>query len=244
MDSVKKENKVLASCQQYLKIADIKDNTVMLKDGSVRAVIKIYSINFDLKSEQEQNSLVYSYQQFLNTLEFPIQIIIKSKKLDIMGYLEKMNKVYQAQTNDLMKNLTLNYINYVGKLVEIADIMQKEFYVVVPADPIAIAKSLNPLEKLFRALNPKDKPSDYAQRMQDFESIKKRLDQRTQSVINGFSNMGLKTERLNTYKLIELYYKCYNPDLYEAAKLNNLDQTDVEMDHKDSGDSQAEDSSQ
>jgi len=153
---VKNKKQIAASCQQHIKIAEIQDNTMTLKDGGIRSILKISPVNFDLKSEDEQNGIIYSYQEFLNTLEFPIQIVIKSKKLDIDGYLEKMNKIYTDQTSDLLKTLTSNYIEYIAKLVEIADIMQKEFYIVIPADPKKKKKGFNPFQKFLKALNPMD----------------------------------------------------------------------------------------
>jgi len=227
--AVKNKKQVAASCQQYIKIAEIKDNIVVLKDGSLRAVVKVNSVNFDLKSEQEQNGIIYSYQEFLNTLEFPIQISIKSKKLDIDSYLQKLKVIYNQQTNDLLKNLTANYIEYISKLVEMADIMQKDFYVIIPVEPIMIKKGLNPLQKFLHALNPADTVTKALSRNSDFESLKKRLDQRIQSVMNGFSEIGLNVKRLNTYELIELYYNCYNPDLADSQKVKNIENIDVNI---------------
>jgi len=232
-DSVKNKKQVAASCQQYIKIAEIKDNIVVLKDGSLRAVVKVNSVNFDLKSEQEQNGIIYSYQEFLNTLEFPIQITIKSKKLDIDSYLQKLGKIYTQQENELLKNLTSNYIEYISKLVEMADIMQKDFYVIVPVEPIMMKKGLNPFQKFLHALHPADTIGNVQYRKGEFESLKKRLDQRIQSVINGFSGMGLNINRLNTYELIELYYNCYNPDLANSQKVKNLENIDVRIDGSD-----------
>lgn len=229
--AVKNKKNTLASCQQYLKIADIKNNSVILKEGGIRAVIKVNSLNFDLKSEDEQNGIVYSYQEFLNTLEFPIQIIMKSKKLDIDNYLELMKGILVKQESNLLKNLTAHYIDYITKLVEIADIMQKDFYVVIPADPIQIAKSLNPLQRLLKTLNPADTLIENRKRKQEFESLKKKLDQRVQSITNGLSNIGLKCTTLNTYDLIELYYNCYNPKLSEAQKPKDMGEIDVPIEN-------------
>jgi len=229
--SVKKQKQPGANLQQYLKIAEIKDDTVMLKDGSIRAVIKITPINFDLKSEQEQNGIIYSYQEFLNTLEFPIQILIKSKKLDIETYQEKLKDVYYNQENDLLKNLTANYIEYINRLVDIADIMQKEFYIVVPKDPINVKNTLNIFQKFARIISPADTAQDYKFRRGEFDTLKKGLDQRVQSITNGLNNMGLRAKKLDTIKLIELYYQSYNLDIATTQKPKNLNKIDIELEH-------------
>jgi hypothetical protein len=236
--AVKNQKQVAASCQQHLKIAEIQDNCMTLKDGGIRSMLKVSPINFDLKSEDEQNGTIYAYQEFLNTLEFPIQIVVKSKKLDIDGYLGKMDKLYSEQTSDLLKALTSNYIEYISKLVEIADIMQKEFYVVIPADPFQVQKGLNPFQKFLKALNPMDTLSNVKKRKAEHESLKKKLEQRTQSVMNGLANIGLKPERLDTYELITVFYKSYNPDLTESQKIKDISNIDVPINPGNKNDQQ------
>src|SRR3989338_5399650 len=108
------------STEAYLDIAEIKEGTVVLKDGSLRAVIVVSSTNFSLKSGQEQNALISSYQSFLNSLEFPVQILMQSRKLDIHNYLEKLRIIMQQQTNELLRLQTQEYIEYVSKLIEYA----------------------------------------------------------------------------------------------------------------------------
>lgn len=211
--------------QMYLKIAEIHDDTVVLKNGGVRAVLAISSINFNLKSEDEQNAIIYSYQGFLNTLEFPIQIVVKSKKLDIDEYLEKLKKLGEKQTNPLLQKQTYEYVEYIAKLVEYADIMEKEFYVIVPNDPFRSQK-LNIVQKFFQSLNAKDTYMGVKRRHDEFEQLKKGLNQRVSSIKISLENCGLKVEQMNTKQLIELFYNIYNPTVarYEkvkdSAKLN------------------------
>ncbi|MEA3304551.1 MAG: hypothetical protein U9Q15_02225, partial [Patescibacteria group bacterium] len=121
----------MASTQMYLKIAEIRDNVVVMKDGSMRAVLKTSSVNFDLKSKEEQESIIYGYQQFLNSLEFPVQFLIKSRKLNIEEYLDMLRGKAQEQKNELIRKQTYEYIEYIARLVDIADIMRKDFYVIV-----------------------------------------------------------------------------------------------------------------
>src|SRR3989344_9525632 len=121
-----------ASTQAYLDVAEIKEGTIVMRDGSLRAVLVVSSINFSLKNVDEQNALISSYQNFLNGLEFPIQILMHSRRLDIHGYLDKLRSVMQQQTNELLRLQTQEYIEYVGKLIEFASIMNKTFYVIIP----------------------------------------------------------------------------------------------------------------
>ena len=153
--SVQKSKGIAAPTQQHLKIAEIRDNTLILKDGSVRSVIKVTPVNFDLKSEDEQNSIIYGFQSFLNILEFPIQILVRSKKLDIDMYLEKVISVAEKQENPLLRDQTYDYIDFIKKLVELADIMKKEFYVIIPNDSFIATKALSPFKKILEALNPR-----------------------------------------------------------------------------------------
>src|SRR3989338_9424967 len=121
---------VLNSTQTHLRIAEIRDNVLILKNGGMRAVLRSSSINFNLKSEEEQNAIIYSYQGFLNSLEFPIQILVRSKKLDIDDYIEQVKKLGDKQENKLLQEQTYEYAQYIKRLVEYAEIMEKEFYVI------------------------------------------------------------------------------------------------------------------
>src|SRR3989344_1612347 len=132
MQSNMGSNKPTASTQRYLDIAEIKEGTIIMRDGSLRAVVVVSSINFSLKSGDEQNALISAYQNFLNALEFPIEILMQSRKLDIHAYLDKLRSTMQQQTNELLRLQTQEYIEYASKLIEFASIMTKTFYVVVP----------------------------------------------------------------------------------------------------------------
>lgn len=132
-----KSNKKISpdgSSQRHLPFSQIRENVIVLKDDSVRMVLKCSTINFLLKSTEEQDSIIVSFQRFLNALDFPVQIMVRSTKLDIDGYLEKLKTKAVNQKNELLQNQTYEYIEYLKKLVEVAQIMRKEFYVVVPFD--------------------------------------------------------------------------------------------------------------
>lgn len=226
--SVKKSTGITATTQQHLKIREIQDNTIVLKDGSVRSVLRIEPVNFDLKSDQEQNSIIYGYQSFLNTLEFPVQILVRSKKLDIDMYLEKMVAQAENQKNPLLKDQTYDYIDFIKQLVDLADIMKKEFYVVVPNDSFIATKALSPIKAIFEAFKSKDTKADYERRKRDYSSLKKGLEHRTQMVQTGLENAGLIQKRLSTTELIALFYESYNPETSQLQKIPRIEDTDID----------------
>lgn len=217
--------------QIYLRVAEIRDNTVVLKNGGVRSVLRVSSINFNLKSEEEQNAIIYSYQGFLNTLEFPIQIVIRSKKLDIDDYLDKLRKLGEKQTNPLLQTQTYEYVEYIAKIIEYADIMEKEFFVTVPYDP-ARAQKPNVLQKFFQSMNQKDTYETIKRRHEEFEELKKNLNQRVSSIRIGLENCGLKVEELNTQQLIELFYSIHNPTVSRFEKIKNLEDISIQTDEE------------
>lgn len=199
-----------AATQLHLRIAEIRDSAVVLKNGGLRSVLKISSMNFNLKSEQEQNAIIYSYQQFLNTLEFPIQIVVRSRKLDLDLYIDKLKNLAEKQQNKLLQRQTYEYADYITRLIEYADIMEKEFYVVVPSDP-GRAASQNFIEKFWGRMHPTDSVSAIMKRHQEFDSLKKTLISRTTTIATALENCGLKVSELPTADLIALFYQIFNP---------------------------------
>ncbi len=217
------------STQTYVRISEIRENTLVLKNGGVRGVLRVSSINFNLKSEDEQNAIIYSYQGFLNTLEDPIQIVIRSKKLDIDNYIDSLKEKANKQSNALLQKQTNDYIEYIQKLVEYTDIMEKEFYVIVPQDPYTIEKSTF-FAKWFRFINAKDTYSSIKEHRKQFDDLKKKLSQKVSSVKIGLENCGLQIEELTTKELIELFYQSYNPNISRFQKGEALDETNIQTD--------------
>lgn len=211
-----------SSTLRFLNIAEIHDDTVILKDGTVRAVVDVTSVNFSLKSEEEQNSIIFSYQQFLNALEFPIQIYIRSKKLDLDDYIANLSATAEEQANPLLKNQTLEYIQFVSKLIEYADIMEKKFYVIVPYDFLGGATKKSMLRQFLDSINPDDSLMKYKTRQKQFGELKKGLQQRTTVVQSKLESCGLQTRLLNTKELIQLYYSIYNPLTSMSQKLKDM----------------------
>jgi len=125
-----------ASTQRHLPFSQIRENIIILKDSSARLVMRCSTVNFLLKSTDEQDSIIVSFQRFLNSLDFPVQIMVRSAKLDIDGYLGKLKEKALTQQNNLLQNQTYEYIEYLKKLVEVAQIMKKEFYIVIPYDDV------------------------------------------------------------------------------------------------------------
>lgn len=223
-----------AATQLHMRIAEIRDNAVVLKNGGLRSVLKVSSMNFNLKSEAEQNAIIMSYQSFLNTLEFPIQIVIRSRKLDLDTYIDKLRGVAEKQQNQLLQKQTFDYIDYIQRLIEYADIMEKEFYVIIPSDPPRAVKQ-NFIESFWVRMHPADSITSIMRRHQEFDGLKKNLNQRVAVTLTGLENCGLKVEELQTSELIALFYQIYNPltarnEKVEAPSAVNLN-TDADLGH-------------
>ncbi|MBI5754866.1 hypothetical protein HZA41_01460 [Candidatus Peregrinibacteria bacterium] len=227
--TTKKEQ--IASTQTHLRIAEIRDNIMILKNGGLRAIFKTSSINFNLKSEAEQNSIIYSYQSFLNTLEFPIQIVIRSRKLDIDHYIDNLKKLGEKQKNSLLKKQTFEYAEYIQKLIEYANIMEKEFLVVVPYDPYR-AQKMNLFQKFLAWMRPQDTTAEIRRRHSEHEELRKGLSQRINIAKSALEQCGLKVEQLTTQKLIELFYKIYNPDSSRFEKVEDAEKFDIVKDEE------------
>ena len=217
-------NKIAASTQQYLDIAEIKDNTVVMKDGTLRAVLMVSSINFALKSEEEQNAVIGSYVRFLNNLAFTLQIVVQSRELDIDNYLNYLKEKEKEQINKLLKIQTADYIEYIQELTSLGRIMSKRFFVVVPYDPVT-DKHKGFFSSIKEALRP---ATIIKLKEQTFVRYQEMLDRRVDSVMGGLESMGVSVARLDTQSLIELYYKTYNPETSKNQPLVELGRLKVD----------------
>lgn len=211
-------NNKVDSTQQNIPILGIKDGVVLLKDGGYRVVLSVAALNYALKSEQEQNALIFQYQSFLNSLHFPIQIVMQSKKLDLTPYLKKIKDSSEKQTNDLLKAQTADYIDFVGQLVNMANIMKKNFYVVISYQPISL-QNANFIEKIFKHQN----NTNLKITESEYTHHKDELLERAGVVAGGLGTMGLHCVQLNTEEIIELFYKIYNPDVYSKERVSDVD---------------------
>ena len=211
------------STQRYLKIADIKQDTVIMKDGTLRAILMVSSINFALKSEDEQQAIISAYITFLNNIDFLLQIVVQSRELNIDGYLEAMHKRANEQTNELLKNQTFQYIDYVSQLVSLGKIMNKRFYVVVPYNPIS-DKRKGFWQSLLEAFRPVDVINLKEER---FITLKEQLDLRVDNIMSGLTSMSLNVARLDTQGLIELFYNSYNQKTAANEPLDNIEKINI-----------------
>ncbi|MCF7831027.1 hypothetical protein K9M41_03490 [Candidatus Gracilibacteria bacterium] len=220
-----KNNKAL-STQRYLQFAGVRDNTLILKNGGLRAVMEVSSVNFSLKSEEEQDSIIGSYQQFMNSIDFPVQILVRSRKLDIDNYLEDLRQKMRNLKNILLQEQMKDYIEYVQKLVEYSDIMEKRFFVVIPQNP-ARAEKKSLISKFLAYIMPDDTVMDILKRRKEFKELKRQLDQRVNVVETALGNCGLNVNQLETEKIIELFYQVYNPQLARTQKMGTIEELAV-----------------
>ena len=220
-NSVKSAKKTIAdnSTQRNLAFASVKDNVILMKDDSARLVLKCSSINFLLKSNEEQDAIIISFQRFLNTLKFPIQILVRSKKLDIDSYLQNLKEKALKQQNQLLQNQTYEYIEYLKKLIEVAQIMKKEFYIIVPYDwlediSVRDTSILAPFKQFWNAMFKSG--VDIAMiksSIRKFSKTKKELVSRANNVKTGLENLWVKAEELTKSELVEFLIDYYNPRL-------------------------------
>jgi len=162
----------------------------------------------------------------LNTLDFPVQILIRSRKLDIDMYIDHLNVIAKKQTSPLMRKQTVEYMEYIKKLVEYADIMEKNFYVVIPHDPMR-ANDLNMIQKFSRTITPDDSLTNIRIRHREFDKLRKKLTQRVNIARAGLEGCGLRVVELGTNEIVELFYQIYNPGTSRNQKLQNVSRQDV-----------------
>ena len=195
-----------------------------MKDGTLRAILMVSSINFALKNEDEQNAIVSSYISFLNSIDFPLQIVIQSRQLYIKPYLEKLLQQEKEQTNELLRAQIADYRSFVTELVSLGKIMSKQFFVIVPYDPLS-NKSRGFFARFKEVINPaitvKLKEDRFMQRKHD-------LDMRVRMIESGLTSMNLEVVRLDTQSLIELFYSTYNPDIAFSQYLAPINKLQVE----------------
>lgn len=226
------------STQNTLQIAEIRDGIVIMNDGSYRSVIMVKSINFDLMSAQEQEAVEYSYQGFLNSLYFPIQIFVRSQMVDLQPYIDKLDKIRTEHDNMLLALLMEDYINYIDQLSEQTNIMDKKFYVVVPFFPTpdvqkALTQSKNFFSGLAGIFNSKEQKITINEA--DLEKAKTELRNRVQAALSGLLQCGIQGLPLDTQELIELYYDTYNPDTATRQQLKNFDELTADIIVKGNG---------
>lgn len=195
----------ITSTQQFLDIDQIKDGIVILKNKALRGILMVSSINFALKADDEQTAIVYQFQNFLNSLDFSLEIFVQSRQLNITGYLDKLKELEIRQTNDLLRMQTSEYRKFIGELITSGSIMNKTFYVIVP----------------FTLLNlpnlPKSKDATKAASEEQFQRAKSQLWQRMEFVALGLRRCGLQCVPLNSLEIIEFLWSLYHPQEAESG---------------------------
>lgn len=213
MAPVPANKEVPTSTQATLLISELRDNVVIMKDGSFRAVVACKSINFDLMSDMEREGVEYSYQNFLNSLKFTTQILVRSQRVDIGPYLERLMEIRRNNDNMLLGVLMDDYINFVDILSQEANIMDKSFFIIIPYYTSADAeKVVQQTKNFFKSFSRNKAPDVTRIDRATYDKALTELNNRVDSVTSGLFQIGIHSVRLNTKELAELYYNFNNPD--------------------------------
>lgn len=197
--------------QEFVPIREVRNGTVILKDGSLRAIVMASSINLALKSQDEQNAIIGQFQNFLNSLEFSVEFFIESRDLDIRPYIALLEERYTAELDDLMKIQIREYISFIKDFTERSNIMSKNFFIVVPYDPALVGRGKG-IGGTISALLPNNKASGSSDLTDEqFEEYRTQLEQRLGVIEQGLVRTGVRVVALGTEEIIELFYKLFNP---------------------------------
>ncbi|NRH21377.1 hypothetical protein HOO68_05010 [Candidatus Gracilibacteria bacterium] len=215
-----------ASTQRYLPFSEIRENMILMKDGSSRMALRIHALNFNLKSTEEQDAILMSYQRFLNALNFPIQIIVRSLKVDIESYINKLKNLALKQTNPLLQEQTYKYVDFLVTLIDLAQIMKKEFYIIVPFDfenneSIRKTDIIGVFKSFWSALSQEESVADIRNNRIRMTRMKKGNYERLSTVKMSLEAIGLKADEVNKAELVKLVYNYYNPRIKNENLLKN-----------------------
>ena len=210
--------------QNSLQLQEVREGMVIMRDGSFRAVVACKSINFDLMSSREREGVEYSYQNFLNSLYFPVQMFIRSQRVDIGPYIDRLINMRRNQDNMLLGVLMDDYINFIDVLSQEANIMDKSFFVIIPFYPHGDLGDLRGQTKGFFSKVFSKQSNDAIKIDQAaYEKARDEVKNRVDSVMSGLFQIGVKSVQLNTKELGELYYNIYNPDTAVREPLGDFD---------------------
>lgn len=210
------KTKKTAAAQDFVPIKEVRGGVMVLKDGTLVGVLLASSVNFALKSEDEQGAIIAQFQSFLNSLDFTVQFFLQSRKLDIRPYVALLEERLKAQTEDLMKIQVREYIEFIKGFTEQATIMSKRFFIAVPYSPpmMDVKKAIE--NSVFGSQDLKSKAKDPG-----FEEHRTQLEQRVATVAQGIARTGVRTVQLGTEEIIELLYKEFNPGELEKPIVEN-----------------------
>ncbi len=201
-----------------IEVSDVRDGVVILRNGGLRRLILVSGINFDLKGEEEKNLIVFGFQDFLNSLQYPIQILVHSRKVNISGYLEKIKNLQVKETNEQLKNLIEDYHGFIDFLVSKNPIMSKTFVVTVPYDYVDIGGASGAAGNKILGFFGKKQPTaekTAADNVAKFNEYTRQLDLRAEQVMSSLNRVGLRAVALNQEEVLELLYNFYNPATIE-----------------------------
>lgn len=205
--------------QEFITVKEVRDGIIVLKDGELRAIVLANSINLSLKSSEEQKATILQFQNFLNTLDFSVQISIQSRRLDIRPYLLLLENRIRVQNEPLLKIQTKEYIEFIRNFTETVSIMTKSFFVVVPYTHTVLKSDSGIFSKMF---SKKSKGEAKAEKQLDFEEKRSQLEERVAVIQQGLVRCGIKSAQLGTEEVVEVLYKVFNPgELEGKIKLND-----------------------
>lgn len=207
------------SAQDFINIESVRDGVVVMKDGGIRAVLMASSLNFALKSEDEQDAITFQYQNFLNSLDFSVQFVVHSRRLNISPYLDTLKDRVKEEPNELLKVQIEEYVDFVKSFVELSNIVAKMFYVIIPFNPSIITRH-GIMGQVMSFLKPPSASQKKTGGQDQFAEFKNQLFQRVDEVSLGLMRVGVRTAPLNTEELIELFYGLYNPTEQAAREKN------------------------
>jgi type IV secretory pathway VirB4 component len=224
MELLSKKKGTGSSTQRYVDVEEIRDGVIVLKNGALRSVLLVSSINFELKSSEEQDAIIAQYQNFLNSLDFPVQIVIQSRRFNIDPYISLLRAKESQQTNELLRFQMKEYQNFIKNLTEISNIMSKYFYVVVPFSAVENEQAglFQKLGDIFNQKRTVGLPDEL------FDTYRTQLMQRVDHCMAGLSPIGLRATALGTEEIIELLYNSYNPSLFTTSVVKNTQAIELE----------------
>ena len=199
--------------KQFVEIRDIRDDVLILKDGSLRQIIEVSSTNFELKSQDEQLAILAGFREFLNTLDFSLEMMVMSRKLNIDKYLAVIDEIIENQQHELLRIQAVDYAKFVKELTSLANIMAKDFFVIVPfyigprteGGIVGTAKSIFKPAEAVKSLTP-----------DEFNSYRNQLNQRVNLVLENIAGLSLTAKILEKEELTDLYYRFYNPEVVKG----------------------------
>ena len=199
--------------QEFVPIKEVRDGVVILKDGGLRALILCNSTNLSLKSNDEQRATILGFQSFLNTIDFPVQISVQSRRLDIEPYLAVLENRMRVQNEPLLKLQTKEYMEFIKNFTETVSIMTKSFFVVVPYTHVSLKSDYGFMSRIFSRRNKEE--VKVAEEL-DFEEKRSQLEERVSVIEQGLARCGIKTAELGTEEVVEVFYKVFNPGELEG----------------------------